>query len=246
MSETIFRTPHNNEQIKPKTKGQSQIVEAADHNTVVFANGPAGTGKTFVSLALSMQALHQGHTDQVILTRPAVEAGQGMGFLPGDLTEKLDPYVQPFYQILNRLIGPAALHNYRKSTNQIRFEPLGFLRGQTLDRCYVVLDEAQNATPKQLKMLLTRLGKRADMFVTGDPEQTDLDCKSALKDAEFRLRGLDDIGFVDLTVEDIVRHNLVRDVIEAYRENSTPSPTSTTEQHGDHSLERYADEYEDG
>lgn len=236
---TIFRTPHNNEQIKPKTEGQSRIVEAADSHTVVFADGPAGTGKTFVSLAMSMKALCEGHTDEVVLTRPAVEAGEGMGYLPGDLSEKLEPYVQPFIHILHRLIGPTALHNFREQ-NKIRFEPLSFLRGQTLDRCYVVLDEAQNATPAQLKMLLTRLGKRADMFVTGDPEQTDLDQTSALRDAEYRLRSLDDVGFVDLTTDDIVRHKLVRDVIEAYRGDSSSDSIAPT----NNDLTDYAEDYE--
>jgi phosphate starvation-inducible PhoH-like protein len=251
VSEVIFRTPHSGRPIQTKNRGQSRIVEAATHNSVVFADGPAGTGKTFVSLALSMKALSENKTDEVVLTRPAVEAGDGMGYLPGDLTEKLDPYITPFYQILKELIGQVALNNYREA-GKIRFEPLSFLRGQTLDRCYVVLDEAQNATPSQLKMLLTRLGKRADMFVTGDPEQTDLSQTSALRDAEMRLRGLDDIQFVDLTVDHIVRHSLVKQVIKAYRggsssgsENasSSGSDSSTSSTSTDPSMTQHAREY---
>lgn len=243
MSETILRTSFGYT-IEPKTQGQSRIVQRADHNDVVFTLGPAGTGKTYVSLALAVAALRNGDTDNVILTRPAVQAGEDLGFLPGELHEKLDPYMAPFYGAMSDFLKPEEIHNLQEN-GQIRYEPLGFLRGQTLDDCYVILDEAQNATRSQLKMFLTRLGKKATAFITGDPEQTDLPRKSAsaLYDAEFLLRRINGVGFVNLDEDDIVRHRIVKEVISAYRNAAKPSDTDTEYQGPGSGLADHAEGY---
>jgi len=204
--------------VTPRTKGQERIVQASHNNTIVFVQGPAGTGKTFVPLALGLAELTEANIDRLVLTRPAIQAGEDIGFLPGELDEKITPYMAPFMNNMNQLIGKEKHAEYVRD-DVICYEPLGFLRGVTLDKCCVILDEAQNATEHQLKMLLTRIGPRATVFVTGDPNQTDLrpKNKSALFSADAKLAQVNDIGFVYLDVEDIVRHRIVRDIIQAYQ-----------------------------
>ena len=221
--------------IEPKTRGQSQIQQATQNNDVVFVQGPAGTGKTFVSLALAVGMLRREDVGEVMLTRPAVQAGEDLGFLPGELHEKLDPYMRPLYNALHKMLEPQEVHNLRE-TGKITYQPLGFLRGQTINEC-VLLDEAQNATRSQLEMFLTRLGPSATAFVTGDPEQTDLpqESASALYDAEGLLSGINNITFVNLTEDDIVRHQIVKDVITAYRSSGQ---TETEYKQPGHGLNR--------
>ena len=205
--------------VKPRTKGQERIIRKAHNNTIVFVQGPAGTGKTFVPLAISLSRLVDEEIDRIVLTRPAVQAGEDIGFLPGELDEKIAPYMAPFLNNMNSLVGKEQHAKYLEE-DQVVYEPLGFLRGVTLDKCAVILDEAQNATQHQLKMLLTRIGPRATVFISGDPGQTDLPehVTSALDTAEIRLRHVNDIGFVHLSTDDIVRHRIVRDIIQAYRD----------------------------
>lgn len=208
--------------VEPLTRSQENFAQATPNNTVVFATGPAGTGKTFCALAMALSALRQGKTDELMLTRPAVQAGNDLGFLPGDLNEKLEPYMAPFENILSDLLTPERLHNLKEGRDGVQFQPLGFLRGQTIDDCWAVLDEAQNATREELKMFLTRLGPDAKAIVTGDPEQTDLEdpSASALSDAEGLLSNINDITFVNFAEEDIVRNDVVEEVIKAYRNDA--------------------------
>jgi phosphate starvation-inducible PhoH-like protein len=208
--------------INPRTRSQESLAQTVENNTVVFATGPAGTGKTFVSMALALSALKNGKTDELLLTRPAVQAGEDLGFLPGELDEKLAPYVRPFDNILSQLCTPKRQHNLKNGNKGINYEPLGFLRGQTLDNCWTILDEAQNATRDQMRMFLTRLGPDAKAIVTGDPKQTDLSNprNSALHDAKGLLSGINDISFVRFGEDEIVRHDVVRSVIKAYRSDS--------------------------
>ena len=224
MGDFIIRTDYGTE-IKTYNHGQSRILNAADHNDVVIVLGPAGTGKTFVSVALALREIQDGSTDSLMLTRPAVQAGEDLGFLPGELSEKLQPYMAPFYSALRKVLDQANYHNYHEN-GVISYEPLGFLRGQTINGC-VVLDEAQNATQDQLEMLLTRLGKKGSAFITGDPSQTDLPghVTGALDRVGAILGHIHGIKIVELSEEDIVRHRIVRDVILAYREErKTPDP----------------------
>jgi phosphate starvation-inducible PhoH-like protein len=214
---SLFHSPRGFD-VNPITESQENLAQSIDNNTVVFATGPAGTGKTFVSVALALSALRHGNTGKLLFTRPAVQAGEDLGFLPGELGEKLAPYVRPFDNILGELLTPKRKHNL-KEKGHIDYEPLGFLRGQTIDDCWAVLDEAQNATRSQLKMFLTRLGPDAKALVTGDPEQTDLPHPpdSALSDAEGLLSNVNNISFTHFDESDIVRHNVVEGVIKAYR-----------------------------
>jgi phosphate starvation-inducible PhoH-like protein len=187
-------------------------------NDMVFAIGPAGTGKTYTGVALAVQALKNKEVKRIILTRPAVEAGENLGFLPGDLQEKLDPYMQPLYDGLRDMIAPEKLASYiEKGTIQIA--PLAFMRGRTLDNAFVILDEAQNTTHAQMKMFLTRMGKNAKFLLTGDPGQIDLPRRtiSGLKEALLILKNVKGVGIVFLDDKDVIRHKLVKSVIEAYK-----------------------------
>lgn len=208
----------NGKLIKAQTPGQRELVEKVQRNDMVFAIGPAGTGKTYTGVALAVQALKNKEVRRIILTRPAVEAGESLGFLPGDLKEKLDPYLQPLYDALRDMIHFEKLNAYYEK-GVIEVAPLAFMRGRTLDEAFVILDEAQNTTYSQMKMFLTRMGKNAKFIITGDPEQVDLPAKqkSGLKEAMRILKDVDDIGMVQLTEKDVVRHKLVGKILQAYK-----------------------------
>ena len=205
--------------IKAQTANQRKLVELAQKNDLVFAIGPAGTGKTYVGVALAVRALKEKLVKRIILTRPAVEAGENLGFLPGDLKEKLDPYMQPLYDALRDMIPSERLENYiEKGTIQIA--PMAFMRGRTLDNAYVILDEAQNTTHAQMKMFLTRMGRHAKFVVTGDPGQIDLPRRvtSGLKEALLILKSVKGVGMIYLDDKDVIRHPLVKKVISAYKD----------------------------
>ena len=203
--------------IKPKTVNQQNLVQLVKDNDLVFALGPAGTGKTYISVALAVRALKNKLVRKIIITRPAVEAGENLGFLPGDLKEKIDPYLRPIYDALYDMIPHEKL-NYYMEREIIEIAPLAYMRGRTLNNAFILLDEAQNTSPMQMKMFLTRMGPDSKMIVTGDASQTDLPDKqrSGLKEAIRILRGVKGIGFVELSDKDVIRHKLVRDIIEAY------------------------------
>ncbi len=204
--------------IKAKTLNQKRLVEFMNIKDMVFAIGPAGTGKTYTGVALAVKALKEKQVRRIILTRPAVEAGENLGFLPGDLNEKLDPYMQPLYDALRDMIPKETLQRYiEKGTIQIA--PLAFMRGRTLDNAFVILDEAQNSTHSQMKMFLTRMGKNAKFMITGDPGQIDLPRRmiSGLKEALLILKNTNGIGIVYLDDKDVIRHHLVKNIIDAYK-----------------------------
>ena len=204
--------------IKAKTLNQKRLVEFMNIKDMVFAIGPAGTGKTYTGVALAVKALKEKQVKRIILTRPAVEAGENLGFLPGDLKEKLDPYMQPLYDALRDMIPKETLQSYiEKGTIQIA--PLAFMRGRTLDNAFVILDEAQNSTHSQMKMFLTRMGKNAKFMITGDPGQIDLPRRmiSGLKEALLILKNTNGIGIVYLDDKDVIRHHLVKKIIDAYK-----------------------------
>ena len=204
--------------IKAKTLNQQRLVEMSKKNDMLFAIGPAGTGKTYTSVALAVKALKEKQVKRIILTRPAVEAGENLGFLPGDMKEKLDPYMQPLYDALRDMIPAERLASYiEKGTIQIA--PLAFMRGRTLDHAFVILDEAQNTTHAQMKMFLTRMGPSAKFIITGDPGQIDLPRRviSGLKEALLILKETAGIGILYLDDRDVIRHRLVKKVIDAYK-----------------------------
>ncbi|MEK6476805.1 PhoH family protein [Catalinimonas sp. 4WD22] len=203
--------------IKPKTPNQKTLVESASKNDLVFAIGPAGTGKTYISVALAVKALKNKRVKKIIITRPAVEAGENLGFLPGDLKEKIDPYLRPIYDALFDMVPSEKLKFYEEN-KVIEIAPLAYMRGRTLQNAFILLDEAQNTTPMQIKMFLTRMGPNSKVIVTGDRSQIDLpkNHKSGLIETLEVLKGVKGIGFVELGGEDVVRHKLVKDIIEAY------------------------------
>ena len=204
--------------IKARTTNQRKLVAMAQENDIVFAVGPAGTGKTYTAVALAVKALKEKQVKRIILTRPAVEAGENLGFLPGDLKEKLDPYMQPLYDALRDMIPIEKLKQYIES-GIVQIAPLAFMRGRTLDNNFVILDEAQNTSHSQMKMFLTRMGKNAKFLITGDPGQTDLPIRttSGLKEALLILKDVEGIGITYLDETDVVRHKLVKKVIGAYK-----------------------------
>ena len=204
--------------IRPQTKNQAKLVELVRKNDMVFAIGPAGTGKTYVGVAMAVKALKEKQVKRIILTRPAVEAGENLGFLPGDLKEKLDPYMQPLYDALRDMIPYEKLSGYLES-GVIEIAPLAFMRGRTLDNAFVILDEAQNTTHAQMKMFLTRMGRSAKFMITGDPGQVDLPRKvsSGLKEALLILKNVKGVGILHLDDKDVVRYPLVKSIIEAYK-----------------------------
>ncbi|MDQ1096369.1 MULTISPECIES: PhoH family protein [Chryseobacterium] len=209
----------NGKIIKAKTTNLKKLVKETEKKDMVFAIGPAGTGKTYTSVALAARALRDKEVKRIILTRPAVEAGESLGFLPGDLKEKLDPYLQPLYDALRDMIPHEKLEGFMEK-KVIEVAPLAFMRGRTLDDAFVILDEAQNTTHSQMKMFLTRMGMNAKFIITGDPSQVDLPPKqqSGLKEAMRILKNVKEIGFVHLTEEDVVRHPVVRKIILAYND----------------------------
>ena len=207
----------NGKAIKAKTTNLKKLVKVSETKDMVFAIGPAGTGKTYTSVALAVRALRDKEVKRIILTRPAVEAGESLGFLPGDFKEKLDPYLQPLYDALRDMIPHEKLEGFIEK-KVIEVAPLAFMRGRTLDEAFVILDEAQNTTHSQMKMFLTRMGMNAKFIITGDPSQVDLPPKqqSGLKESMQILKNIDEIGFVHLTEEDVVRHPVVKKIIVAY------------------------------
>lgn len=203
--------------IKPRSANQQQLIEAYEHNDMVFAVGPAGTGKTYLSIALAVKALKEKTAKKIILSRPAVEAGEKLGFLPGDMKDKIDPYLQPLYDALEDMLPQARLQAMMDK-HQIQIAPLAFMRGRTLSDAVVILDEAQNTTPQQIRMFLTRMGWNTKMIITGDMTQIDLPHgqKSGLREALSILGDVEGIGVVVLTKKDIVRHKLVTRIVNAY------------------------------
>ncbi len=206
--------------VRVKTIGQKQYVQAIRKKDIVFGIGPAGTGKTYIAVVLAVAALKENRVKRIVLTRPAVEAGESLGFLPGDLQEKVDPYLRPLYDALNDVLGPDQV---AKSLERglIEIAPLAYMRGRTLDDSFIILDEAQNTTPEQMKMFLTRLGFGSKMVITGDVTQIDLPRgkSSGLVEAERILRHIDEIGFITFAEQDVVRHSLVQKIIMAYQED---------------------------
>ena len=204
--------------IKAQSHNQQRMVAAAQKNDMIFAIGPAGTGKTYTGVALAVKALKEKQVKRIILTRPAVEAGENLGFLPGDLKEKLDPYMQPLYDALRDMIPAEKLHSHIEN-GTIQIAPLAFMRGRTLDNAFVILDEGQNTTHAQMKMFLTRMGRNAKFMVTGDPGQIDLPRRmiSGLKEALLILNETEGIAIISLDEKDVIRHPLVKKVIDAYK-----------------------------
>lgn len=206
--------------VKPKTLGQKKYVEAIRKNTIVLGAGPAGTGKTYLAVAMAVTAFRAKEVNRIILTRPAIEAGEKLGFLPGDLQQKVDPYLRPLYDALFDMLGAEAFARYQER-GSIEVAPLAYMRGRTLDDSFIILDEAQNTTREQMKMFLTRLGFNSKMVVTGDVTQIDLPDgkRSGLTDAMRILRNVPDISINTFTEKDVVRHKLVQDIIKAYEKN---------------------------
>ena len=203
--------------LKPKTLGQKKYVESIRSNTVTLGIGPAGTGKTYLAVAMAVQAFKAHEINRIVLTRPAVEAGEKLGFLPGDLQNKVDPYLRPLYDALFDMLGAETFQRYQERGN-IEVAPLAYMRGRTLDDSFIILDEAQNTTPEQMKMFLTRLGFNSKAVITGDTTQIDLpdSKKSGLIEAQKVLRDVEDIAIVTFTEKDVVRHKIVQDIIKAY------------------------------
>ena len=216
-SKDVICITNRGKPIKAKTIGQKKYIKAIKSNTVVLGLGPAGTGKTFLAVAMAVEALRQKAVNRIILTRPAVEAGERLGFLPGDLQSKIDPYLRPLYDALFEMLGPDNFQKYMER-GTIEIAPLAYMRGRTLDDSFIILDEAQNTTGEQMKMFLTRLGYNSKAVVTGDLSQTDLPrgVKSGLSTAASILQNIDGIGIFEFSERDVVRHHLVRKIITAY------------------------------
>ncbi|TML48367.1 MAG: PhoH family protein [Actinobacteria bacterium] len=218
---------HRGKKITPKTVNQKRYVDSIRRGTVTFAIGPAGTGKTYLAMALAVAALTEGGVGRVILTRPAVEAGERLGFLPGDMLAKVDPYLRPLYDALYDMLDPERLAGYMER-GTIEVAPLAFMRGRTLNDSFIVLDEAQNTTPEQMQMFLTRLGFGSKMVVTGDVTQVDLPREQASGLIQVReiLAEIEGIAFVDFGNEDVVRHKLVQSIVEAYKRHAEETGTA--------------------
>ena len=208
--------------IGPKTPSQAELVKAVEKNDVIFAKGPAGTGKTFLAVALAVASLERNEAERICLVRPAVEAGESLGFLPGDLKEKIAPYLRPIHDSLSELLPPEKLRRYEE-TGAIEVAPLAYMRGRTLKRAFIILDEAQNTTIPQMKMFLTRLGPHSKAIITGDTSQVDLaqGQKSGLKHAMTILNGIRGIAQVEFTATDVLRHPLVKDILSAYEQKDS-------------------------
>ena len=217
MADDLVAMTISGKPVKPKTLGQKKYVEQIRKNTIVFGVGPAGTGKTYLAMAVAISAFKSGKVERIVLTRPAIEAGEKLGFLPGDLQQKVDPYLRPLYDALHEIMGAEAFH---KNTEKglIEVAPLAYMRGRTLNNAFIVLDEAQNTTPEQMKMFLTRIGFGSKAIVTGDLTQIDLPSGKTcgLSDAIRVLEGIEDIGVSRLTNKDVVRHPLVAKIVAAY------------------------------
>lgn len=223
----------NGKPIKPKTLGQKAYVDAIRKNMIVFGLGPAGTGKTYLAMAMAITAFKNNEVSRIILTRPAIEAGEKLGFLPGDLQSKVDPYLRPLYDALYQIMGAESFaKNMEKGL--IEVAPLAYMRGRTLDNAYIILDEAQNTTPAQMKMFLTRIGFGSKVIVTGDASQKDLapGAKSGLDVATRVLAKIDDIAFCNLTSKDVVRHPLVQKIVKAYDDFEAKEKSRSREKYG--------------
>ncbi|MCS6710764.1 PhoH family protein [Brachybacterium sp. EF45031] len=220
--------------IRPKTLGQKQYIDAIETSTITFGIGPAGTGKTYLAVAMAVRKLLNKEINRIILTRPAVEAGERLGFLPGSLNEKIDPYLRPLYDALHDMLDPDSIPRLM-GAGTIEVAPLAYMRGRTLNDAFIILDEAQNTTPEQMKMFLTRLGFNSTMVVTGDITQVDLPGSqtSGLRVVEKVLAGIDDISFCRLTPRDVLRHRLVSDIVEAYGRWEVGSGNRAERRHGD-------------
>ncbi|MGN0287082.1 MAG: PhoH family protein [Atopobiaceae bacterium] len=216
LGDAVLATSHG-KVVRPKTSGQRRYVEAIRHNTITFGEGPAGTGKTYLAMAMAVAALKRHEVSRIVLTRPVVEAGESLGYLPGTLEEKLDPYVRPLYDALFDMTDPER-GSALIEQGAIEIAPLAFMRGRTFNDAFVILDEAQNTTPAQMKLFLTRLGFSSKFVITGDSSQRDLPGRNGLENARHVLSGVDDIAFVTLGVGDIVRHSLVAKIVDAYNE----------------------------
>ncbi|MBR3505142.1 MAG: PhoH family protein [Clostridia bacterium] len=216
----VIAITYRGRQVKCKTLGQQQYVDAIKKNTCVFSVGPAGTGKTYLAIAMAVVALKNKDVERIILTRPAVEAGEKLGFLPGDLQQKVDPYLRPLYDALGDMMG---MESYQRlfERGAVEVAPLAYMRGRTLNDAFIILDEAQNTTSEQMKMFLTRMGMGSKMIITGDVTQIDLPAgkRSGLVEALEVLKGVDDIGIVTLTHRDVVRHELVQAIVKAYEKH---------------------------
>ncbi|MDQ3955862.1 MAG: PhoH family protein [Actinomycetota bacterium] len=216
LSDTVTVT-HTGKPIRPKTVGQKSYVDAIRSNTITFGIGPAGSGKTYLAVALAIRALASKEVSRIVLTRPAVEAGERLGFLPGDIAAKIDPYLRPLYDALYEMLEPERFHRYVEQ-GTVEIAPLAFMRGRTLNDSFIILDEAQNTTPEQMKMFLTRLGFGSKAVVTGDITQTDLPqgARSGLIVVQEILQGIDGVNTSALDARDVVRHRIVQDIVEAY------------------------------
>lgn len=216
LAEDVICITAKGRPLKSKTLGQKKYIEAIRQNTITFGVGPAGTGKTYLAVAMAMRAFRAHEINRIILTRPAVEAGEKLGFLPGDLQNKVDPYLRPLYDALFDMLGSENYQRYLERGN-IEVAPLAYMRGRTLDDSFIILDEAQNTTPEQMKMLLTRLGQNSKAVITGDVTQIDLpDKRSGLIEATRILKGISGIATVQLSDKDVVRHRLIQEIIKAY------------------------------
>ncbi|MFI3206002.1 MAG: PhoH family protein [Clostridia bacterium] len=221
LADDVISITSKGKPIKPKTVGQKNYCKAMADNTITFSIGPAGTGKTYLAVAMAVKAFKAGQINKIILTRPAVEAGEKLGFLPGDLQQKVDPYLRPLYDALFDMFGAETYLKYLERGN-IEVAPLAYMRGRTLDDSFIILDEAQNTTCEQMKMFLTRLGFGSQMVITGDVTQIDLPDgkKSGLKDAVRVLKNIDNIAIIRFTDKDVVRHKLVQDIVKAYEKSN--------------------------
>ena len=210
--------------VQPKTRGQARFISVIKQHDIVLAAGPAGTGKTFLAVAMAVQALEKKLVERIILVRPAVESGESLGFLPGAIGEKIGPYMRPLYDSLSVMMSTERLKEYEDG-NAIEIAPLAYMRGRTLGKCFIILDEAQNTSVSQMKMFLTRIGIGSKAVLTGDESQVDLDKfqKSGFAHARKILTGIEGIGQIELTVEDVVRHRLVREIIKAYENSGFPT-----------------------
>ncbi len=217
LSDTVVVTQAG-KPIRPKTEGQKRYVDSIRKNTIVFGIGPAGSGKTYLAVAAAIRSLQSGEVSRIVLTRPAVEAGERLGFLPGDLAAKIDPYLKPLYDALYEMLDPEVFHRYAEQ-GTVEIAPLAFMRGRTLNDSFIILDEAQNTTPEQMQMFLTRLGFGSKAVVTGDVTQVDLPSgtRSGLIVIEEILKDIAGVGYIHLDARDVVRHKIVQDIVEAYR-----------------------------